>query len=102
MKLVRMLSTSALAVVVLSLLTPAAAFGQHVKVFDGRGYGYLIPAAPNQEVRVTVGNPYTTAPSDDSDHAVPFFLKLEGVEGEATNTIAPGAAYTYTIDPRTA
>src|SRR5262245_8316792 len=103
MKNVRTLSTATLALAVsLVLLAPAPAFGQHVKVFDGRGYGYLIPAAPGQEIRVTVGNPFVVDPNDPDAHAVPFYLKLQGVDGEATHTIEPGAAYTFTIDPRTA
>lgn len=102
MKCVRVISASVLALTVaLALLAPAPAFGQHVKTFDGRGYAYLVPATATQLVRVTVANPHLLAPTDESEAQVDFFLKLQGVDGDiSSQTIDPGAAYTFTLDPR--
>jgi hypothetical protein len=102
LKTVRVISAPALALVVaLALLAPTPALGQHVKVFDGRAYGYLVPTAPNQLVRVTVANPHFVAPTDTSEAHVDFYLKLDGVDGDiSSHTVEPGGSYTYTLDPR--
>ena len=98
MTTLRVLSAAILALVV--GLTPA--FGQHVRVFDGRDFAFLVPAAANQEVRVTVGNPYIVAPTDDPDPQFAIYIRFDGVDGSVTQTVEPGATYTYTLNPEEA
>lgn len=57
-------------------------------------------AMPDQTVRVTVINPKLVGPAAPVAAQVDYFLKIEGIDGEAT--IAPGEAHTFTIDPRIA
>ena len=97
MKTFRTISALALG---FALLVPAPALAQHVRVFDGTTHAFVVPAAPNHEVRVTVHNPKLVAPIGEDEAQVDFYLKLHGVDGDVTHTIDPGAAYTFVIDPR--
>ena len=98
MKMLRLLSAPILALVV----GLAPAFGQHVRVFDGRDFAFFVPATANQEVRVTIGNPYLVAPTDAPDPQFAIYIKFDGVDGSVTRTVEPGATYTYTLDPEEA
>ena len=104
MRIVRKLSAPAPALVLgLAMLVPAPAFGQSnnqgrliVAVDNVR----IVPATNDQQIRVTVGNPSSAAPTDTSDD---FDIIVTAVGGNAhvKQTLDPGASYTYTLDPRT-
>jgi hypothetical protein len=106
MKIVRSSLVSALSLVVgLALLAPVPAHAQrngNLQVTQFY-YGAVVPATDQQQVRVTVGNPYFAAPNDgDPEASGRYLIELRDVKGdvEETHTIAPGTVFKYVIDPR--
>ena len=104
MKIVRSSLVFALALVVgLAVLVPAPARAQGGRLYVATNVGVYVPATDQQQVRVTVGNPYLATQTDDEPEASGrYLIELRDVKGdvEETHTIAPGTAYTYVIDPR--
>jgi len=96
----RLVPLSVLVLVTSILLSvPGDATAQQIRVFDNHHFAYLIPAAAGQEVRVTIVNPYRVDPNDPSATVPGFVVTFDRPVDPVT--IGPGAAYTYTIDPRT-
>jgi hypothetical protein len=100
MKLVRKVSVIALAFMAAMItLSPTPAFGQHTRLIFATDHGIWVPATDQQIIRVTVGNPY---PANDTASLERNTIELTRVKGDpARCRIAPGEAYTFTIDPRT-
>jgi hypothetical protein len=86
----------------LAVLAPATASAQGPgEPMEVRRWSYATSstAGKDQLFRVTVLNPKLIAAEGEPVPAqVDYFLRLQGIDGEAT--IAPGEAYTFTIDPR--
>ena len=105
MKIVRSISAPALALVVgLALLAPVPAHAQrngNLQVAQFY-YGAVVPATDQQLIRVTIGNPYFAAPTDDDPEASGrYLLELRDLKGDVSETtIGPGMAWKYVIDPR--
>jgi hypothetical protein len=104
MKVVRSSLVSTLALIVgLAVLAPVAAHAQlngNLQIAQSY-YGAAVPATDQQQVRVTVGNPSSAAPTDTSDDDIVIIVAAPGSPGgHVKQTIDPGASYTYTLDPR--
>jgi hypothetical protein len=64
-------------------------------------YGAAVPATDQQQVRVTVGNPSSAAPTDTSDDDIVIIVAAPGSPGgHVKQTLGPGESLTYTLDPR--
>jgi hypothetical protein len=96
MKLASLFAALALAA---ALVAPVPA--QHTRLLVATDHGIWVHATDHQLVRVTVASPHaadTAAPPSDRT-----FMELSAVKGDRSlepRRLEPGAAYTYTIDPR--
>lgn len=98
---IRMISAHVLALVVgLATLAPAPASGQtnnQGRLIVAVDSVHIVPAADDQLVRVTIGNPNRPDPAGDrqlQSFVVEFDRPVDPV------TIGPGESFTYTLDPR--
>ena len=79
------------------MLSATPAFAQNGTLYVATDVGVYVPATDQQILRVTIGNPNLPAPAGDrtlNSFVIEFDRPIDPAK------IAPGAAYTYTIDPR--
>jgi hypothetical protein len=94
-----MISAPVLALVAgLAMLAPAPALGQHTRLIFGDDQGVFVPATDAQMIRVTIGNPGLPAATADSPPQPSFIIEFDRPVDPVT--IAPGEAFSYTLDPR--
>ena len=93
---IRRISALMFALVVgLAMLSATPAFAQSGRLYVATDVGVFVPATDEQILRVTIGNPNLPA----GDRTLNSFV-IEFDRPIDPAKIAPGEAFTYTIDPR--